>query len=108
MPTVALPISSPVAFAGKSLGRLHPIASDSSHPIFANVRSNESEGSTKESECLIEKHVSSTQEQVKREEASEGICLGSPTNSFPSDDVNLISNQDNHFLALFSQGVQKF
>ncbi|KAI5671334.1 hypothetical protein M9H77_11698 [Catharanthus roseus] len=48
-------------------------------------------------------------ERDKREEMKERYCdISSPLNSLPSEEMNLFTNSNNHFLAFFSQSVQKF
>ncbi|KAI5683074.1 hypothetical protein M9H77_04302 [Catharanthus roseus] len=48
-------------------------------------------------------------EEDKREEMKESYCdISSPLNSLSSKKVNLFTNSNNHFLACYSQSVQKF
>ncbi|KAI5681950.1 hypothetical protein M9H77_03178 [Catharanthus roseus] len=45
----------------------------------------------------------------KREEMKESCCnISSPLNSLSSEEVNLFTNSNNHFLACFSPGLKKF
>ncbi|KAI5676617.1 hypothetical protein M9H77_07567 [Catharanthus roseus] len=66
------------------------------------VSTKESEGKRKGSECLIENHESLKEEQVK--EKQDEIQKSEETD----EEVNLFTNSNNHFLAYFSQSVQKF
>ncbi|KAI5682059.1 hypothetical protein M9H77_03287 [Catharanthus roseus] len=95
--------------------------------IKSVVSTKESERKRKESECLIENHESLKEEQVnekknemeksertkekgdKGEEMKDSRCdVSSSLNSLSTEEVNLFTNSNNHFLACFPQTVQKF